>query len=98
MALPLKKFSILCEEIAIASGKITPTSSPAPIVYEISRKWRDLLDATNFPSEKYLSWTEKEVAAGEIIISAVTFLKLIKCKNIETLLRDIVNEKSSRDE
>lgn len=90
MAITLNKSAIRCEEIAIASGKITPNSSARPLLYDISRNWRDLLDASSFQSDNPGPWSEREEAASEVIISALTYLKRIGCKNIEQLLKDSI--------
>lgn len=89
MAITLNKYAVKCEELAIASGKITPNSSATPLLYDISRNWRKLLDATTFKGESG-EWNEKEEAAGEVIISAVTYLQRIGCNNIEQLLKDTI--------
>ena len=99
MAITLnKKYAIMCEEAAIASGKITPDSSAQPLLYDISRNWRKLLDATKFKSKNPGPWNEKEEAAGEVIISAVTYLQHIGCKNIEQLLIDIIERHARQNE
>lgn len=90
MAITLNKSAIRCEEIAIASGKITPNSSARPLLYDISRNWRMLLDATSFQSDNPGPWSEREEAASEVIISALTYLQRIGCKNIEQLLKDSI--------
>lgn len=88
MALPLKLFATLCEEVAIANGKITPLSSSSVSLYDISREWRALCKATAFKSDNLPDWSEKEEGAAEVIIAALTYLQRIGCKDIETLLRD----------
>lgn len=90
MAITLNKYAVKCEKIALAGGKITPSSSAQPLLYDISRNWRQLLNATGFMSDNMTAWSEKEEAAGEIIISAVTYLRRIGCRDIEQLLRDII--------
>ena len=90
MAITLNKSAIRCEEIAIASGKITPNSSARPLLYDISRDWRTLLDATASPSNNPGPWSKREEAASEVIISALTYLRRIGCKNIEQLLKDTI--------
>lgn len=98
MAITLNKYAARCEQIAIAGGKITPTSSAQPLLYDISRNWRKLLDATNFPENDISDWSEKEEAAGEVIISAITYLQRIGCRNIEQLLRDTVEQHARKIE
>lgn len=90
MAITLNKYAIQCEEIAIAGGKITTSSSARPLLYDISRNWRTLLDATSFTSDNPGPWSEREEAASEVLISTVTYLQRIGCKNIEQLLKDTI--------
>lgn len=90
MAIKLNKYAALCRRIAIANGKITKDSSATPFLYDISRHWRKLLDATNFKSSNDGRWSEKEEAASEVIISSIIYLKHLGCKDIEKLLEDTV--------
>lgn len=90
MAITLNKYAIQCEQIAIAGGKITDNSSARPLLYDISRNWRSLMDATSYKSETLPEWSEKEESASEVIISAVTYLQRIGCRNIEQLLKDTI--------
>lgn len=90
MAITLNKYAVRCEEIAIADGKITKSSSARPLLYDISRNWRQLLDATSFRSDNPGEWSEKEEAACEVIISALCYLRRIGCRNIEQLLKDTI--------
>lgn len=98
MAITLNKQAIRCEEIALAGGKITPASSPRTLLYDISREWRQLLDATSFPSEKMPDWSEKEEAASEVLVAALTYLQRIGCKNIEQLLLDTIERHARQNE
>ncbi len=93
MAIPLKKFAVQCEEVAIANGKITPLSSPTTSLYDISRSWRELCGATSFMSADLDGWNEKEEGAADVIIAALTYLQRIGCKDIEKLLRDALEQK-----
>lgn len=93
MAITLNKYAVQCEKIALAEGRITPNSSSRPLLYDISRQWRTLLDATSFPDSSG-KWSEREAAAGEVIVSAVTYLQRIGCANIEQLLRDVIDRRS----
>ena len=93
MAIPLKKFAVQCEEVAIANGKITPLSSPTTTLYDISRCWRELCDATSFRSVNLEGWNEKEEGTADVIIAALTYLQSIGCKDIEKLLRDALEQK-----
>lgn len=90
MAITLNKQAAKCEEIALAGGKITHMSSSRTVLYDISRNWRNLLDATDFPSDNQPDWNEKEEAAAEVLVSALTYLRRIGCKNIERLLLDTI--------
>lgn len=90
MAITLNKSAIRCEEIAIASGKINRDSSDRPILYDISRNWRKLLAATDYKSDNPGPWSEKEEAACDVIVSALTYLQRLGCTNIEQLLRDTI--------
>ena len=96
MAIPLRRFAAQCVQVAIEGGKITETSSSRVSLYEISRKWRELDDATSFSSESVDGWTEKEVAAAEVIIASLTYLERIGCKNVEQLLRDTLEHESAK--
>lgn len=98
MAITLNKYAILCEEIAIAGGKITSNSSAQPLLYDISRNWRTLLEATSFQSDNPGPWSEKEESAAEVIISAVTYLQRIGCVNIEQLLKDTIERHARQNE
>lgn len=98
MAITLNKSAIRCEEIAIASGKIMPNSSARPLLYIMSRQWRELLDASGFISANPGPWSEREEAAIEIIISAMTYLQRIGCRNIEQLLKDTIERHSRQNE
>lgn len=98
MAITLNKYAVICEEIAIAGGKISPNSSAAPLLYDISRHWRELLEATNFQSLGDGQWSEKEELASEVIISAITYLRRIGCKNIEQLLKDTIERHARQNE
>ena len=98
MAITLNKVAVRCVELALAGGKITPTSSAQTLLYDISRQWRDLLEATNFNSDTLSQWSEKEEAAGEVMISVLAYLQRIGCKNIEQLLKDIIEQKARQNE
>lgn len=98
MAITLNKQAIRCEEIALAGGKITPLSSSRTSLYDISRQWRELLDATSFPSENLPEWSEKEESAAEVMIATLTYLQRIGCRNIEQLLRDAIERHARQNE
>lgn len=92
MAITLNKLAKLCEKMALEQGIITEQSSPQVLLYDISRCWRRLLDATNFQSLELKEWSEKEDIVAELIVSAVTYLQRIKCDNIEKLLKDKIKQ------
>lgn len=96
MAITLNKIAIRCEETAIASGKITSNSSAQPLLYDISRNWRTLLDASSYKSDNPGPWSEREESATEVIISALTYLRRIGCKDIEQLLKETVERHASQ--
>lgn len=98
MAIPLNKSAIRCEKIALANGHIGPGSSATPLLYDISRNWRKLRTASCFQSDNPGPWSEREEAAGEVIISAVTYLRRIGCKDIEQLLRDTIERHARQTE
>lgn len=98
MAITLNKYAIRCEEIAIASGKITSNTSPRTSLYDISRHWRELLDASGYKSGNAGPWNEKEEAAAEVMISTMTYLQRIGCKNIEQLLKDTIERHARQNE
>ena len=88
MAIPLKKFAGQCEEVAMANGKLTPSSSLTVTQHEISRHWRNLCRATSFNSETGNGYSEKEECAAGVVIATLTYLQRIGCKDIEKLLYD----------
>lgn len=92
MAIPLKKFAVQCEKIELAKGKITPLTSPSVSLHNISRKWRALYRATTFKSVSLPNWSEKEEGAAEVIIAALIYLQRIGCKDIESLLRETLEQ------
>lgn len=89
MAITLNKLAKQCHKKALIDGKITETSSSTPLLYEISRNWRRLADATSFRSDRNPEYSEKEANAADVILSTITYLQRIGCKNIEQLLRSM---------
>ena len=76
---------------AHTSGLITGESSSTVAVYQISRYWRELFQkATRHRSDTLPQWTEKEHTAAKIITSALLFLAMEECRNVEQLITDIV--------
>ena len=94
MAIPLNKIATLCEEVALAKGKITPLSSPIVSLHDISREWRELCKATAFKSANTPEWSEKEEGAAKVILASLTYLQRIGCKDIEQLLRATLSQDS----
>ena len=82
MAIPLKKFAMQCEAAAIAK------TSPTATLYDISRRWRNLCNASAFKSMTLKGWTEKEECAAEVIIASLVYLQRIGCSDVEKLVRD----------
>lgn len=77
---------------AYSSGLITAESSSTVAVYQISRYWRELFQtATRHRFETLPQWNEKEVAAAKVITSALLFLAMEGCRNVEQLIIDTVN-------
>lgn len=77
---------------AYAVGLITAESSSTVAVYQISRYWRELFQtAIRHRSELLPQWNEKEVAAAKVITSALLFLAMEGCRNVEQLIIDTVN-------
>lgn len=77
---------------AYGSGLITAESSSTVAVYQISRYWRELFQtATRHRSVTLPQWNEKEVAAAKVITSALLFLAMEGCRNVEQLIIDTVN-------
>ena len=72
------------------SGLINADSSANVPAYQISRYWRELFQrATNHPSDLCPRWTEREVAAANIINASLLYLAMLECDNVETLLVDV---------
>ena len=77
---------------AHVSGLITGESSSTVAVYQISRYWRELFQkATRHRSDALSQWSEKEVAASKIITSALLFLAMEGCRDVEQLIIDTIN-------
>lgn len=86
-----KKIIPAIVEDAHTTGLITAESSSTVAMYQISRYWRELFQtATRFESDSLPGWNEKEVAAGKVITSALLFLAMEKCRDVEQLITDIV--------
>lgn len=76
---------------AYSSGLITAESSSTVAVYQISRYWRVLFQkATRQRFETLPQWSEKEHAAAKVITSALLFLAMEGCRDIEQLIKDTV--------
>lgn len=97
MAIKLNKLAIRCAEIALANGKITSTSSSRVMLYDISKHWRNLCDASGENTDPECAWSEKERTAAELMISSMVYLQRIGCTNIEQLLRQTIDRHSARN-
>lgn len=76
---------------ARTAGLITPETSPTAAMYQISRHWRELFQkATRHRSDTLPGWSEKEHAAAKVITSALLFLAMEGCRDIEQLIKDTV--------
>lgn len=75
---------------AIAAGWINDNSSSNVARDEISRNWRHLLRATRFSSPSYGGRPEREIVAARIIISALRYLKMVGCTDVERLLNEVL--------
>lgn len=76
---------------ARVAGLITPETSPTVAMYQISRYWRELFQkATRHRSDTLPGWSEKEHAAAKVITSALLFLAMEGCRDIEQLIKDTV--------
>ena len=62
----------------------------AELAIGISAEWRELMDAADRPSPHIGGWSEREEEAADIVISAVTYLECIGCRDIEQLIKDKV--------
>lgn len=100
MALTLNKTILPAIVVnAHASGLITDQSSSTVALYQVSRYWRDLFQtATRHRSETLPQWNEKEVAAAKVITSALLFLAMEQCKDVEQLIVDTINAELRTDE
>lgn len=97
MAITLNKHAIRCVKIALAKGIITPASSARTTLYDISRHWRKLTEATSFNGNSG-KWSEREEEAARVIISALIYLQRIGCIDIEHLLKDTIEQMDSEIE
>lgn len=100
MALTLnKKIVPAIVSNAHISGLITAESSSTVAVYQISRYWRELFKkATRHRSDILPGWNEKEHAAAKVITSALLFLAMEQCKDVEQLIIDTINAEFRTDE
>lgn len=100
MALTVNKYIVpAIVRNAHASGLITAESSSTVALYQVSRYWRELFQkATRHCSEKIPVWTEKEYAAAKVIVSALLFLAMEECRDVEQLIIDIVNDNRANGE
>ncbi|MDE7441667.1 MAG: hypothetical protein K2M69_05840 [Muribaculaceae bacterium] len=75
MAIKLQRYAKRLVEAALERGEITKDSSARIFLYDISRYWRMLLDATDAESEQLPGWNERDELAAEIILSAAKYLQ-----------------------
>ena len=93
MALTINK-KILPVIVANAhdAGLINTESSPTVAMYQISRYWRDLFQtSTRHRSDIIPKWSEREISAAKIITSALLFLSMDGCNDVEGLLTDVIS-------
>lgn len=93
MALTINK-KILPDIVANAhdAGLIKAESSPTVAMYQISRYWRDLFQtSTRHSSDIMPKWSEREISAAKIITSALLFLSMDGCNDVEGLLTDVIS-------
>lgn len=91
MALTINK-KILPAIVAHAhrAGLINAESSPTVAMYQISRYWRELFQtSTRHRSDLMPKWSEREISAAKIIASALLFLSMDGCNDVELLLTDV---------
>lgn len=94
----LNKLAKKCFAIAMHSGKINKDSSRRAFIMAISAEWRELLTATKFRSRHLPDYSEQEEEAADIIISTLTYLERIDCKNIEKLIKDKIEFNDVRED
>lgn len=92
MAITLNKLAVRCENDAIGCGRITGESSPRMSLYDISVRWRTLMDATAFRHPDFPKYSEKEVEGARVLLSTLAYLRRVGCANIEQLLRDVADK------
>lgn len=100
MALTLnKKILPAIFEKAHGAGLITDQSSSTVALYQVSRYWRELFQkATRHQSDTLPGWSAKEHAAAKVITSALLFLAMEQCRNVEQLIIDTINAELRTDE
>lgn len=82
--------------IAKRRGKINDHSSSRAIIMHMSSEWRELCRATKYRSDHMPKYSEQEEEAADVIITALTFLCKIGCKDIERLIKDKVEFNDKR--
>lgn len=96
MAITLNRLAERYFKKAVTFGRITGTTSPTMLLYDVSRHWRSVLDSTTFQDTALPPWSEKESAVGDVIVSAVLYLQHIGCKDIEQLIKDAIERRASQ--
>lgn len=94
----LNKLAKKCFDIAMRRGKINECTSGRAIIMAISAEWRELMEATKYRSEHLPKYSQREEEAADVIISTLTYLKRIGCKDIEQLIKDKVEFNEKRDD
>lgn len=93
MALTINR-KILSEILsgALVTGLITPETSSTMALYQVSRYWREAFKtATRYKSDSLPQWNEKEVAVAKVIIFALLFLAMERCRDVEQLITDAIS-------
>lgn len=81
---------------AIARGDYSENSSPMVIVLKETKAWCKLHQAQMDSKEQPLApsriegYSLREEAAGEVIVSMIEYLQHVECKDIEGLIRQII--------
>lgn len=83
---------------SIARGDYTENSSPMAIILRETKSWCRLhqaqMDSKTQPEalSRFDGYTLREEAAAEVIVSMMEYLQHIGCKDIEGLIRKIVEQ------
>ena len=91
----LNRLAFRIREKYLQCRLMTCDTSEKAKVLRISSSWRKLNMADKLPSKDLPKYTEKEVAAADIILDTLEYLKSIGKKDIEGLLRDRIENLES---